>query len=130
MAQLATRLILALCILFSSGYSQVYALGEAPTGVDSNVTSFSGTKDTVLKKASSDHDSESEGLNIFEIEEKDDALVSFKKFVEYSNYFTAIFCTLLLGYLFLIANIRLLYRERFSHISPNRLHLVIQVFRI
>lgn len=127
---MAFRIILALCILFSSGYSQVYALDDAAISSDTNLTSLVGTQKTVIKQANSENESGNEIINIFEIEEKDDALVSFKKFVEYSNYFTAIFCTLLLGYLFHLANIRLLYRERFSHISHNRLHLVIQVFRI
>ncbi|WP_192348336.1 hypothetical protein [Algoriphagus sp. Y33] len=129
MTQLITRLILALSILFSSGYSQVYALDDV-SATDSGLFSSNGHHESVIKKGSAGHTSENENLNIFEIEEKDDALVPFKKFVEYSNYFTAIFCTLLLGYLFHIANIRLLYRGRFSTISPNRLHLVIQVFRI
>ncbi|MDR7128989.1 hypothetical protein J2X69_001324 [Algoriphagus sp. 4150] len=129
MTQLVTRLLLALSILFSSGYSQVYALDDA-SSADSGFFSSDSHQESTIKKGSTGHKSENENLNIFEIEEKDDSLVSFKKFVEYSNYFTAIFCTLLLGYLVHIANIRLLYRERFSTISPNRLHLVIQVFRI
>lgn len=129
MTQMASRILLALCILFSSGYSQVYALDDAAS-TDSNLSTLVGTQNSVLKKANYENESGNESINIFEIEEKDEALISFKKFVEYSNYFTAIFCTLLLGYLFLIANIRLLYSEHFSHISHNRLHLVIQVFRI
>ena len=129
MIQFVTRFILALSILFSSGYSQVYALDNV-SSTDSGLFNDNGHHESEIKKGSTGHISENENLNIFEIEEKDESLVSFKKFVEHSNYFTAIFCTLLLGYLFHIANIRLLYRERFSTISPNRLHLVIQVFRI
>ena len=131
MSQFITRFFLALSILFSSGYSHAHA-HFYDSGVNSTTeTAKSPTKQAhQLSTSSSLHEKDTSKLTVFEIEEKEDVLISFKQFVANSIHYFAVLCTLLLALLYSKTNISLLYSRLTNYISTLRIHLVIQVFRI
>jgi len=137
MTKLITRIVLSFCILLSSGYSQLYAheMEEGHQYVQEE--NFSGLENSHLVQSNSEqvpifqtHESGKIKLDPTEIEEEDDILFSFKKYVENSNYFIAIFCTLILGFLFRFIQRRLFLSKHFYLISSYRMHLINQVFTI
>lgn len=137
MIRLITRVVLSLCILLSTGYSQLYS-HEMEDG--HQYAQFESANQSANATFSSDqlakipvlqiHSPGKIKLDPTEIEEKDDILILFKKYVEISNYFTAIFCTLILGFLFRFIQKSLFLSKHFHHITSYRKHLIIQVFTI
>ncbi len=77
-----------------------------------------------------DYSSSSIKLDPTEIEEEDDVLLSFKKYVENSIYFSAIFCTLILAFLLKFIQRSLFLTKHFYHTISHRRHLLMQVFTI
>jgi len=132
MSQLITRFFLALSILVSSGYSHAHAhFYDTEVTINTSETLISPVKNThQFSTSSSLHQKDAGKLTVFEIEEKDDVLVSFKLFVANSIHFLAVLCTLLLAFLYFKTNINLLYSRLIHTISTLRIHVVIQVFRI
>ena len=137
MIKLITRFVLSLSILLSSGYSQLYAhaIEEAPHYTPSNslLSHQNSTVDSDFAEhlqVLHNHASGTVKVDATDIEEKDDVLVSFKKFVQSSNYFTAIFCTLILGFLYRFIQKSLFFSKHFYYKLSHRKHLLIQVFTI
>ncbi|MEN2284160.1 hypothetical protein AAGF08_18595 [Algoriphagus sp. SE2] len=137
MIKLITRFVLSLCILLSSGYSQLYAHaiqeGVQYAPANSLLSHQSSTVDTDFSNhihILHTHTSGTVKVDVTDIEEKDDILVSFKKFVQSSNYYTAIFCTLILGFLFRFIQKSLFFSKNFYYKLSHRKHLLIQVFTI
>lgn len=137
MIKLITRFVLSFCILLSSGYSQLYAhaieegLQYAP--VNSMLSHQRSSVDTDFSShihILHNHESGTIKVDVSDIEEKDDILISFKKFVQSSNYYTAIFCTLILGFLFRFIQKSLFFSKHFYYKLSHRKHLLIQVFTI
>ena len=137
MIKLITRIVLSLCILLSSGYSQLYShsIEEGPHYTPSNSlliqqNSQISNNFSAHLQVLHDHATGTVKVDATDIEEKDDILVSFKKFVESSIYFTAIFCTQILAFLFLFVQKSLHFSKHFFYKTSHRKHLMIQVFTI
>lgn len=137
MTKLITRIVLSFCILLSSGYSQLYAHEMEESHQYAQEDNFSGSENSQVTRSHSEqipfiqtHTPSKIKLDPTEIEEEDDVLFSFKKYVENSNYFIAIFCTLILGFLFRFIQRSLFLSKHFYRISSHRMHLINQVFTI
>ncbi|WP_296705783.1 hypothetical protein [Algoriphagus sp.] len=137
MIKLITRIVLSLCILLSSGYSQLYSheMEEnhpyaQTTELPGQETSSISSEHPVQLPIISTHISGNIKIDPTEIEEDDDVLFSFKKYVENSIYFSAIFCTLILGFLLKFIQRKLFLSKHFFHITSYRMHLLYQVFTI
>lgn len=137
MIKVITRIVLSFCILLSSGYSQLYAQEMEGShhyvqegnfsGVENSTLDFSLAEQTPIIQ---NHKSSKIKLDPTEIEEEDDILFSFKKYAENSNYFIALFCSLILGFLFRFIQRSLFLSKHFYLIRSYRMHLIHQVFTI
>ncbi|EAZ81115.1 hypothetical protein [Algoriphagus machipongonensis] len=138
MMKLITRFILSLCILLSSGYNQLYAHAFAEGSDYVPSSSVLKAQDIQTGANFSEHihilapkSGNSLKIDATDIEEEEeDFLISFKKYVENSLYFSAIFCTQILGILTEYIKPSLFLTKHFSKISPYRIHLENQVFTI
>ncbi|WP_215224365.1 hypothetical protein [Echinicola shivajiensis] len=139
MVKFLVRILLSLCVVLSSGYSQLYAhkYQEANTFSPASITEVSGigvknAHDVFLKSLSSVSQKDGFQLDTSDFEEEDDEIRLFKKHVESSNYFAALFFAQVLKDLFRYINPDrgLHYRKHFANTVSNRLHLMIEVFRI
>ncbi|WP_186753997.1 hypothetical protein [Echinicola salinicaeni] len=142
MIKFFVRILLSLCVVLSSGYSQLYAHKhlEVNTYAPSSILEVSGqvnhgirnSHDFFLKSLSSISERDGFQLDTSDFEEEDDEIRSFKKYVENSNYFAALFFAEVFKELFRYINPDpgLHYGKHYINTLSNCLYLKIEVFRI
>lgn len=126
--------LLSLFVLFLDGYSSLYA-DQLPESFEQPCLGIGrGSQAFVaFKLTASDGERrffKIEATELREKEEDEHEVGSFKKKLERSNYFIAIFCAQALGYFSSDNKEVLPSRKDLSFISLHRRHLVLQVFRI
>lgn len=134
MKKLLIGSLLSLFVLFLDGYSKLYA-DQLPESFEQPCL---GSRQESLvfvahKFTSSDGERRFFKIEVTELREKEEdehEVSSFKKKLERSNYFPAIFCAQAPGYFFSDSKEVLFSGKDLSYISLHRRHLVLQVFRI
>ncbi|WP_200974548.1 hypothetical protein [Echinicola sp. 20G] len=140
MIKFVIRFLLSLCILLSSGYSQLYAhhiqegrihAAEGAFGEldQSQVSAEMGHESFIIKTSLTDN-AKDYGLDVLEIEEKDDEFIVSNKYLADSSYLTAIFYAFSSGYLIQSITNGLHISKHLFNTSSYRIHLVLQVFVI
>ena len=139
MKKLLIRFFLSLCVILLSGYSQLYAHtyedGIRHTSIKvllkSEHASFGKVQNNqALPHKFSSSVTESRKLSVAEIEEEDDEFISFKKLLEQSNYFAAVFYALVFGCLGLFLSQRLPSGKHALYFPSCKLFLLFRVIRI
>ena len=139
MKKLLIRFFLSLCIILLSGYSQLYAHTYQDGIRHSSIKALLKSEHAGIGKLQntqalphkfSSSVTENLKLSVAEIEEEDDELVSFKKLLEHSNYFTAVFYALVFGCLGLFLLKRLPAGKHALYFSSFKLYLLFRVIRI
>ncbi|UCS94046.1 hypothetical protein KZP23_03155 [Echinicola marina] len=142
MVKFFVRILLSLCVVLSSGYSQLYAHKhqEVNTYTPSSIVDLCGqiksgvknSHDFFVKSLSSVAERDGFKFDSSDFEEEDDNIRSFKKYMDSSKYFAALFFARVLRDLFRYINPDpgLRYSKSFAHTESYRLHLMIEVFRI
>lgn len=141
MKKLLIRFFLSLCILLLSGYSQLYAHTYQDCICHSSKkillspehASFGAVQNNqtlLLKSASSITENENSKLVATAFECEDEESISFKKFLENSNYFTTVFHALVFGFFCLFLKKRLLSSKHSIYFSSYKWYLLFCVFRI
>ena len=134
------KYLLLLCILLLSVHSQLYvhsgqgfARITVTKGSEGPGPAHYGTlqaEQAFKVRYFSPSPEESLRLEAADIEEEEDEVVSFKKFLERSGYLAAAFYSLLLALFFRYFKTSLLFCKHISYNSSKRRYLVFQVFRI
>lgn len=133
MKKLLIGSLLSLFVLFLDGYCKLYA-DQLPESLEQPCLG-SGQESLVFvahKLTSSDGERRFFKIEVTELREKEEdehEVGSFKKKVERSSYFLAIFCAQAFGYFF-DNNEALSFCKDLSYISLHKRYLVLQVFRI
>ncbi|GAB3659713.1 hypothetical protein GCM10028791_33240 [Echinicola sediminis] len=136
MIKLLIRLILSFCILFSSGYGQLYAhqhlesISHALLGADLDAAAAFQHDQTFIVKSPSNNIEKGIKIDALDIEEEESEISSSKKYMESSKVITAIFYAFTFDFFFRSIHNRLQLSKHFSNTSSYRWHLIIQVFRI
>jgi len=136
-----TKYLLSLCILLLSVYSQLYAHtyrdGISHSSLKNQINSEqarfgTGQNSPVLarKFVLSVTEKESLKIGVAEIEEEDNKLISFKKYLKNSNYFSTVFYALVFGFLGLFLRIHLPSCKHSLNFPSYKLFLLFRVIRI
>lgn len=136
------RFLLPICIFLLSGFTQqnTHAYNESihfsstknPEGlVFNNFVSLTGCQDLSAKTLLSDSKSENGENHTAKLEEKEDELTPFKKYIDISNGFTSAFYITASGYFSHYTKQYLFFNKHFSYFPFYRsLYLKFNVFRI
>ena len=139
MKKLLIRFFLSLCIILLSGYSQLYAHTYQDGIRHSSIKALLKSEHAGIGKLQntqalphkfSSSVTENLKLSVAEIEEEDDEFISFKKLLEHSNYFTAVFYALVFGCLGLFLSKRLSSDKHSFKFPTCKLFLLFRVIRI
>ena len=138
------KYLLSLCILLLSGYGHLSAHAYKESTFYAPLKNLQGSAQVsfdfvkndqtfIIGSSSSGTEKENciiEATDIKENEEEEYELISFKKHLASSNFFTAIFCALTFGYFYCTFKKILPFWNRLSYITSYRWYVVFQVFII
>lgn len=140
MIKFLIRFLLSLCILLLSGYSHLHAHAYQELSSYALIKNLKGSEhvsfrtvqnvQTFISSLSPSVTEKSFKVEAAEIEEEENKSVSFKKYLENSNYLTAVFYVLALAYFFRYIKTSLLFCKHFSYTLSQRRYLIFHVFRI